>query len=392
MKDNRIELADVVRRFKDDYLAGFGQLIMPSQKKALADIAACMTAEMGGHQYQCRDCGQSFWVYHGCRNRACPACHGHQIRDWLEARQAELLPCDYYHIVATVPEEIRHLFLSDQKFMYTLFMRTVAGAVGDLCRDRKYLGATPGILMVLHTWTSQMLYHPHVHLLVTGGGVSEDGQSWSQPPGTFLVPVRALSKLIAARFRDALKKAKPSAFGLLPPKTWKQAWCSFSKHYGQSRTAVVDYLARYAFRIAITNARILDMDDTHVTFQYKQRDTGQPLTDPRESVKGQWQTCRLTGIEFLRRFLMHVLPMGFHKLRYYGLWHPSKRDLQQRARLLLTVLNRSQPDQPVLIADLAAEADPSDDGGSHEGFSPSCPYCGSRQVDHLQELRRGPGP
>ena len=380
MKDNRIELADVVRRFKDEYLARFGHLMMPSQKKALADIAACMTAQMGGHQYQCRDCGQPFWIYHGCRNRACPACHGRQIRDWLEARQAELLPCDYYHIVATVPEEIRHLFLSEQKFMYTLLMRTVAGAVGDLCRDRKYLGATPGILMVLHTWTSQMHYHPHVHLLVTGGGVSDDGQSWCQPPGTFLVPVRALSKLIAARFRDDLKKTAPEAFNSLPQKTWKQPWCSFSKHYGRSRTAVVDYLARYAFRIAIINARILAMDDTHVTFQYKQRDTG------------QWQTCRLTGIEFLRRFLMHVLPMGFHKLRYYGLWHPSKRDLQQRARLLLTVLARDQPGQPVLIANLAEEAAPPGNGDSLEGFSPACPYCGSREVDHLKELRRGPGP
>ncbi|MFQ5479635.1 MAG: transposase zinc-binding domain-containing protein, partial [Candidatus Binatia bacterium] len=152
MKDDRIELADVVRRFKDDYVARFGHRMMPSQVKALADIAACMTAQMGGHQYQCRDCDHRFWVYHGCRNRACPACHGRQMRDWLEARQAELLPCDYYHLVATVPQEIRHLFLSDQKFAYSLFMRTVAGAVTDLARDRKYLdrkylGATPGILM-----------------------------------------------------------------------------------------------------------------------------------------------------------------------------------------------------------------------------------------------------
>jgi DNA-directed RNA polymerase subunit RPC12/RpoP len=380
MKDNRIELADVVRRFKDDYLAQFGHVMMPSQKKALADISACMTAKMGGHQYQCRDCGQPFWVYHGCRNRACPACHGRQIRDWLQARQAELLPCDYYHIVATVPEETRHLFLANQKFMYGLFMTVVAGAVRDLCRDRKYLGATPGILMVLHTWTGQMLYHPHVHLLVTGGGVSDDGQSWHQPPGTFLVPVKALSKLIAARFRDALEKDRPDLFNRLPKKTWKQPWCSFSKHYGRSRTAVVDYLARYAFRIAITNARIVAMDHTHVTFKYKQRDTG------------EWQTCRLTSIEFLRRFLMHVLPTGFHKLRYYGLWHASKRHLQQRARLLLAVLDPHQPGEPVLIADLAKEVNCPDGDDSHEGRSPICPYCGSRLLDHLQERRRGPGP
>jgi len=334
---------------------------------------------MGGHQYQCRDCGQPFWVYHGCRNRACPACHGRQIRDWLGARQAELLPCDYYHIVATVPEETRHLFLSDQKFMYSLFMSTVAGAVIDLTRDRKYLGATPGILMVLHTWTGQLLYHPHVHLLVTGGGVSDDRQSWREPPGAFLIPVKALSKLIAGRFRDALKKAKPAAFGHLPPKTWKQPWCSFSKHYGRARGAVMNYLARYAFRIAITNARIVAMDNTHVTFKYKQRD------------RGQWEMCRLTGIDFLRRFLMHVLPKGFHKLRYYGLWHPSKRDLQRRAHLLLTLLGRLDLNKSLLIADLAAEAaNPTEDDVT--GFSPSCPRCGSRHVEHLQERRRGPGP
>ncbi len=137
MKDNRIELADVVRRFKDRYVAEFGPRMMPSQKKALADIAACMTAEMGGHQYRCHDCGRSFWVYHGCRNRACPACHGRRMRDWLEAREAELLPCDYYHLVATVPQEIRHLFLSYLKVMYALFLKTFSGAVLVLARDRK---------------------------------------------------------------------------------------------------------------------------------------------------------------------------------------------------------------------------------------------------------------
>jgi hypothetical protein len=382
MKDNRIELADVVRRFKDDYIAQFGPVIMPSQQKALADIAACMTAEMGGHQYRCRDCDQTFWVYHGCRNRACPACHGRRIRNWLEARGAELLPCDYYHVVATVPEELRHLFLSDQKFMYSLLMKTVASAVIDLARDPKYVGATPGILMVLHTWTGLLQCHPHAHLLVTSGGVTDDGQSWREPPGQFLVPVKALSKLIAARFRDAMKKAKPEAFGSLPRKTWKREWCSFSKHYGHARQAVVDYLARYAFRIAITNSRIVAMDDTHVTFKYKQRDTG------------EWKMCRVTGVEFLRRFLMHVLPRGFHKLRYYGLWHHSKRHLQVRARLLLSLLSPARLAECLLIADVAEETNRLSKGKDVpvEGFSPSCPHCGSQRVEHLQERRRGPAP
>lgn len=188
--------------------------------------------------------------------------------------------------------------------------------------------------------------------------------------------------MIAARFRDALQKARPTAFARLPRKTWKQPWCSFCKHYGQGRQAVVNYLARYAFRIAITNARIVAMDETHVTFRYKQRDTG------------EWKMCRLTGVEFLRRFLMHVLPKGFHKLRYYGLWHPSKRDLQQRARLLLTLLGRLRPAELVLIADVAAEADldPQASGPAAVGFSPTCPCCGSRRVEHLQERCRGPGP
>jgi hypothetical protein len=382
MKDNRIELADVVRRFQDRYVDEFGHLMMPSQRRALADIAACMTAEMGGHQYRCRDCHHTFWVYHGCRNRACPACHGRRMRDWLEAREAELLPCDYYHVVATVPQELRHLFLSDQKFMYSLLMRTVAGAVIDLTSDRKYLGATPGILMVLHTWTGLLQYHPHTHLLVTGGGVTDDGQSWREPPGQFLVPVKALSKLIAGRFSHALKRAKPEAFHRLPRKTWKREWCTFCKHYGRGKRAVLDYLARYAFRIAITNTRIVAMDDTHVTFKYKQRETR------------QWETCRLTGVEFLRRFLMHVLPKGFHKLRYYGLWHHSKRHLQERARLLLSLLAPVRLAQCLQIADVAAEANRLSEGKdvAEEGSSPSCPRCGRPRVELLQERRRGPAP
>jgi len=377
-KEERIELADVLRRFKDDYMARFGEKMMPSQRRALVDITACMTAGMGGHQYRCRDCDHTFWVYHGCRNRSCPSCHGRQARLWLEARQAELLPCNYYHLVATVPKELRPLFLADQKVVYGLFMETVASAVTDLLRDRKYLGATPGILMVLHTWTAQMQYHPHVHLLLTGGGVSQDGLSWHEPPGRFLAPVKALSKLIAARFRDGIMKARPEVFQKLPAKTWKRAWCSFCKHYGRGEKAVLDYLGRYAFRIAITNSRILAMDQSHVTFKYKHRKTN------------EWKLCRLPGLEFLRRFLMHVLPKGFHKLRYYGLWHPCKRPLQQRARLLLSVLEPRQTGQTLLIPDVAAKLDPLSKGPnpSEKGFAPSCPHCGSLAVVHLRELQK----
>lgn len=382
MKNKRIELADVVRRFQDDYVAQFRDVMMPSQKKALEDIAACMTAQMGGHRYRCEKCGDRFWVYHGCRNRACPACHGRQIRQWLQERDAELLPCDYYHLVATVPEELRHATLSDQKYMYSLLMRTVARALVDLARDRKYIGATPGILAVLHTWTSVMHYHPHVHMLITGGGVSDDGANWHEAAGRFLVPVRALSKLIAARMRDTLRQEKPEVFDALPRRTWRRAWCSFCKHYGRGKQAVLDYLARYVFRIAITNARIIGMDETHVTFRHKDRNSG------------QWNTCRLTGVEFLRRFLMHVLPKGFQKLRYYGLWHHSKRPLQRCAWLLLSLRQPAKLDEPLLLADVAIEVrkDSPFDDPSEEGFQPVCPRCGSDQVTHLCELARGRSP
>jgi hypothetical protein len=382
MKNKRIELADVVRRFQDDYVARFGDVMMPSQTKALKDIAACMTARMGGHRYRCEKCGSQFWVYHGCRNRACPACHGRQICQWLQERNAELLPCDYYHLVATVPEELRHAMLSDQKYMYSLLMRTTAHALVDLARDRKYIGATPGILAVLHTWTSVMHYHPHVHMLITGGGVSNDGANWHEAAKRFLVPVRALSKLIAARMRDTLKQEKPEVFEALPQRTWRRAWCSFCKHYGSGKQAVLDYLARYVFRIAITNARIIGMDDTHVTFRCKGRKSG------------KWNTYRLTGVEFLRRFLMHVLPKGFQKVRYYGLWHHSKRPLQRRAWVLLSLRQPAKLDQPLLLADVATEVrkDLPFDDPSEEGFQPVCPRCGSDHVIHLCELARGRSP
>ena len=386
MKNPTIELADVVRRFRDEYAAQFGQVMMPSQKKALDDIAGCMTARMGGHRYRCRDCGDEFWICHGCRNRSCPKCHGRQMRQWLERRRAELLPCGYYHLVATVPEPLRHAFLSDQKFMYSLLMRTVAGAVSDLAKDPKRIAAVPGILMVLHTWTAQMGYHPHVHLLVTAGGVTDDGRHWRACPGRFLVPVKALSKIIAARFRDALAQQKPHVFETLLRKTWKQAWCSYCEHYGHGRDAVLRYLGRYVFRIAISNTRILGLDDTHVTFRYKDRRAC------------QWRTCRLRGVEFLRRFLMHVLPKGFHKVRYYGLWHPSKRPLQRLARLLLTLESRPDAARPVRIADVAAEAQRTGHDGEagsepqDQGFRPRCRRCGSDRVVHLGELPRARSP
>lgn len=377
-----IELADVVRRFGGAYRSQYAHLMMPSQDRALTDIAACCTKQLGGRLYRCDDCSESFWIYHCCRNRACPKCHGKQTQQWLEKRQAELLPCDYYHAVATIPSELRSAFRRHQKLMYGLLMRVSAEAVRELCADKRHLGALPGILSVFHSWNGQLHYHPHVHMLITGGGITGDGEHWQPARGKFLVPVRALSRKIAIRFRDALRKEDPELFATISADAWRRQWVSFCKHYGYGNDAVLAYLSRYVFRTAISNARILDMDETHVTFRWKDHGSG------------VWRTERLPGVEFLRRFLQHVLPRGFHRCRYYGLWHCSKRALSNRAWLLLMLQNPSNAPCRITIAELLDVLNQTDEdedlkNPDHDDRPcPCCPHCGSDRTMLLDEFPR----
>jgi len=379
-----VELADVARQFTSEYISQYGPLMMPSQKRALADIMACCTRALGGRLYRCDDCSESFWRFHCCRNRACPKCHGKQTQQWLEKREAELLACGYFHAVATVPSELRGVFQRDQKFMYGLLMKVSAEAVKELCAKKRHLGALPGILSVLHTWKGQLGYHPHVHMLITAGGITSDGQHWEPARGEFLVPVGVLSRKIAVKFRDALKKEKPRVFAAIEAGVWRREWVSFCKPYDHGNHAVLNYLSRYVFRTAISNARILRMDQTHVTFRWKDRKAG------------TWQTMRLPGVEFLRRFLQHVLPRGFHRVRYYGLWHHSKRHLSNQAWLLLILEKPTDAVAPVKIADLIgalsqlAEIDDGQSPGDevHDVSSPCCPHCGSNQTRLLAEWSR----
>jgi hypothetical protein len=381
-----IELADVVRRFGPQYTAQYGERMMPSQKKALADIAACCTPESGGRLYRCDDCDETSWRYHCCRNRACPKCHASRTQQWLEDRRAELLPCAYFHAVATVPKELRAAFRRNQKLLYGLLMRVSAEAVTELCAEERLLGARPGILAVLHTWNGQLAYHPHVHLLITGGGITTDGERWEPARGEFLVPVRLLSRKIAAQFRAALKAAAPAVFARVPAKAWRREWVSFCKHYGRGNDAVLSYLSRYVFRTAISNARILEMDQTHVSFRWKDRESD------------AWRIERLPGVEFLGRFLQHVLPRGFHKVRYYGLWHPSKREQSDRAWVLLILEAPGKGEQPLrMVASLAEAlsqlmgltdqvADETE--ADHDAAPPRCPHCGSCRARLLGDYPR----
>jgi Transposase zinc-binding domain/Putative transposase len=225
-----VELADIVRRFGPQYISQYGHRMMPSQKRALSDIAACCTKELGGRRYRCDDCHDTFWHYHCCRNRACPKCHGSQTRQWLKERQADLLPCDYFHAVVTVPKELRAAFRRNQKLLYGLLMQVSATAVKDLCAHKRHLGGLPGRLSVLHTWNGQLGYHPHVHLLITGGGITGDGQHWEPARGEFLVPVAVLSRKIAAQFRAALKAKAPAIFPDIPAGVWQRKLIRRSRH------------------------------------------------------------------------------------------------------------------------------------------------------------------
>jgi len=233
MSNPQLELADVVRRFMGPYQDQFGECMLPSHHRALQDIAQCMTEAMGGEHYHCQACHASFWIYHGCRNRSCPKCHGRQISAWLKARSVEILPCRYFHLIATVPSQLRSLFLRHQKILYGLLMKITAETVRDLAAQKRFVGAEVGILAVLHTWTGQLHHHPHVHMLVTGGGVTADGTAWHDAPKDFLVPVRKLSPMIAKRFAAALEKTHPELFAQIPADVWRRQWCSYCKPYGK---------------------------------------------------------------------------------------------------------------------------------------------------------------
>jgi hypothetical protein len=271
---------------------------------------------------------------------------------------------------------LRSLFLRHQKTLYGLLMKTAAQSVRDLAAQKRFVGAQVGILAVLHTWTGQLHHHPHVHMLVTGGGVTDDGNAWHEAPKKFLVPVRKLSRMIAKRFAMALQKDHPELFKQIPDTIWCREWCSYCKPYGKGQDAVLNYLARYVFRVALTNRRLMAMDETHVTFRYKDHDTG------------QWRSLRIEGVQFLRRFLFHVLPKGFHKVRYYGLWHPCKRDRQARARLLLELTTKpATQNAAVLMGDLADEA-LGKSGLASQDNTVKCPKCGSINVYQLDTIRR----
>jgi len=366
-----IELGDVFRRFAGGYLSAHGGSLLPSHGRAIADILACRTEALGGHLWRCNRCSAEVFSYHSCKNRSCPTCHRDQTERWLQARKAELLPCSYFHVTVTVPEELRDVLRANQRDGYALLMKAVAEAIIELARDRRHAGGIAGVLAVLHTWAQQLVYHPHVHCLVTGGGVSDDGCSWHPARRDYLVPTKALAKLVRGKLKAALKKRRPDL--AVPPAVWSKPWVVHCTAWGDGAEAVLRYLARYVFRVAITNNRIVSLDDSGVTIRHKHR------------ASGRWRKTRLDGYEFMRRFLQHVLPKGLHKIRYYGLWHPSRRAHAARIQLMLRL------DRPATAGQNASTVDTSNGAADRSAHLASadrpriCPCC---QLGHLVCVER----
>lgn len=337
------KIADIFRRHGDAYLTRFGATMPLWHRRALDAVRNCRTPAMGGHLRACLDCGSREYVYHSCRSRACPSCHGEQTADWLEARRTELLPTRYFHLVFTVPAALREPLRRNQTALGGALLRAAAQALLDLAADPQWLGATPAVLSVLHTWGRTLSWHPHVHLLVSAGGVTPDRQWREAPNPVFLVPVHALAKRFRGRFAALARAAKPAAD--LPDDVFDptQRWVVYAKPCFTGPQQVLDYFGRYLHRLPISDSRILQ--HTAETVSYACRD----------ATTGRVRHQTVTPPEFLRRCLQHVPPPGFHRIRYCGLWSPARRgDL----RNLLVLLASRRPVATALAVALPREIMP----------------------------------
>ena len=315
-----LEVADIFRLHGPEYRAKFSARMLPSHHRAMQDIETCRTESLGGQVYFCNQCQAQRYSYHSCKNRHCPKCQNEQANDWLQEQRELLLPTHHFLVTFTLPHELRAIARSHQKTIYNLLFRASSAALLQLAQDPRFVGGRLGMVGVLHTWTRQLLYHPHLHYLVTGGGLTADGR-WRASRKDFLVPVKALSKIFRAKLRDALKKT--ALFAQVEPRLWRKDWVVHSQPVG-SGVQAFQYLAPYIFRVAISNNRLRKLHDGQVTFSYK------------ESASDQLKHCTITAAEFIRRFLQHVLPPRFIKVRYYGLLSPAQRQLLRKARQLLS--------------------------------------------------------
>lgn len=315
-----IELAEIFRRHGPAYREKYGARMLPSHCRAMRDIESCRTETLGGHVYLCPHCERKQYSYHSCKNRHCPKCQGEAGQEWLERQEKLRLPIPYFLLTFTLPEGLRGIARRNQITTYNLIFRASAAATQQLAQDSRFVGGRIGMIGVLHTWARNLTYHPHMHYLVPGGGLAEDGENWIQSRKSFFLPVKPLSILYRAKFRDGLRGT--DLFEEVPAEVWTQDWVVHCQAVG-SGVAALKYLAPYIFRVALSNRRLHRLTGDQVTFSY------------RDSVSRDTRFRTLRAEEFIRRFLQHVLPKGFVKVRYYGIFSSGKRCLLMAVRQLL---------------------------------------------------------
>jgi Putative transposase/Transposase zinc-binding domain len=386
-----LEVADIFHRHGAAWRRANAGHVGLGQLKVMTAIEQCRSAALGGHVERCEDCGHSRIAYNSCRNRPCPKCQGAAAREWLAARQADLLPVGYFHLVFTLPAKIGPIAHQNKAVVYDLLFRAAAETLLTIAADPEHLGARIGATAVLHTWGSAMT-HPHIHMIVPAGGISLDGTRWVHCRANFLLPVRVLSRLFRrlflTRLADAYAAGRLAFFGeveglahrevftahLAPLK--RKKWFVYAKPPFAGPEAVLAYLARYTHRVAISNGRLVSLDARGVRFRYK---------DYRRNGPARFRTMTLMPNEFIRRFLLHVLPNGFHRIRHYGLLASAtcKPNITRAKELIAVPLPSTDPATEHEDADLAPDA-----AADH---CPPCPCCGDRMII-VESFGRGGAP
>ena len=386
-----LEVADIFRAHGPHWRRSRAGHLSLGQLKVMSAIERCRSAALGGHMLQCQACDHVQIAYNSCRDRHCPKCQASAARRWLEARQADLLPVEYYHLVFTLPAPISDMAYYNKSVVYGILFKAAAETLRTIAADPRHLGARIGATLVLHTWGSAMTHHPHVHGIVPGGGLSLEGERWVACRPGFFLPVRVLSKLFRRLFleklsdahradklqffgeHEALAETKPFCDWLKPLRQCK--WVVYAKRPFAGPAAVLAYLSRYTHRVAIANSRLLALDEQGVTFKWK---------DYRAKERARHKTMTLVHDEFMRRFLLHVLPTGLHRIRHYGLFaNTTRKNNLVRARELL------MNDKTGEILDAAAnDGDTADSDHRDASITYVCPDCGAAMII-IETFERG---
>jgi len=379
MSRPQLEVADIFRRFGEPWRQANHAHLNRQQHQVMNAISRCRSAQLGGHALTCQDCGHVQIAYNSCRNRHCPKYQGSSAKRWLNARMQEVLPVEYYHLVFTLPKGLRDLAYQNKSAVYSLLFQAVSQTIRIIGADPKHLGAKVGGTLVLHTWGSTLVHHPHIHGIVAGGGISADNKQWIACKKGFFLPNKVLSRLFRRLFLEKLQGAfkKLQFYNHLQPlkahkkfTSWlnqfrQYDWVVYAKRPFAGPKQVLAYLSRYTHRVAIANSRLLAIKDNQVHFKYK---------DYRDKGRTKHKTMPLSTDEFMRRFLLHVLPSGFHRIRYFGLLSNSQR----KSNLLIARELLASAATELAVKETGLSISDSETDNSQEPFF--CAICGSRDI------------